>query len=265
MRPARRVPRLGAALLLGACLGLVLAHPLRAQAAGWEYQGLEVTRVALDSLRARYEGVAASPAYSERLRSQAQASADQIKTRLTEGDFRTGDRIVLRVTGEQQRSDTMVVESGRTISLPGMGAISLAGVLRSELQPHLTREIGRFIHDPQVQSEALVRLSVQGSVGRPGFYVVPATALLDDVIMMAGGPIGDVNLDQMRVERAGVPLVEGVELREALRIGRSLDQLNVLAGDEIFLPKKGAGSIWLQAGRYAAIIASTLLLGVRIF
>lgn len=108
-----------------------------------------------------------------------------------------------------------------------------------------------------------MRLAVMGSVGQPGFYVVPADMLLSEALMAAGGPGGGADLEELRVERGSLRLIEGDELQEAMRSGRTLDQLNLQAGDQIFVPERGT-SIWPAMLRYAIPIASVLLIGVRL-
>src|SRR6267378_7914578 len=87
--------------------------------------------------------------------------------------FQVGDRILLHVQGDSALSDTFTVVAGPALRLPAIGEISLAGVRRSDLEAHLTRELGRFLKDPVVQARALIRVSVLGEVVRPGYYAVP--------------------------------------------------------------------------------------------
>ena len=210
-----------------------------------------------------YEAAATSSAYSGGMRDAARANAAMIRERLEKGDFHAGDRVALYVQGEPNLPDTVLVEPGPQITLPLFGSISLAGVLRSEIEQHLTTELGKIIHDPVVRAQGLLRLAIVGSVGRPGFYVVPADLLVGDALMIAGGPSGDANLDKLRIERGSERILEGEMMKEAMRQGRTLDQLNLQAGDQILLPRKTTG-ITMQVVRYGVIIASTLLLGVRI-
>src|SRR3982750_771309 len=51
-------------------------------------------------------------------RAGASQVAAQIKTRLSEGDFRRGDRIALDVQGEQALTDTFIVGSNAELMLP---------------------------------------------------------------------------------------------------------------------------------------------------
>jgi hypothetical protein len=225
--------------------------------------GAELSRDELTALLAEYEAAATSSAYSGGIRDAAKAHAAMIRERLELGDFRAGDRVALRVQGEANLPDTVLVEPGPRITLPLFGSIPLNGVLRSEIQEHLTRELGKIIHDPVVQAQGLLRLAITGSVGAPGFYVVPADVLVGDVLMMAGGPASDADLEKLRIERGSDRILQGQTMQDAIRQGRTLDQLNLQAGDQIYLPRKGQG----RAGvfiRYGLIIVSTLLLGVRI-
>jgi len=221
----------------------------------------ELSREDLTQLLQRYEEAIASPAYSGGVKDAARANAERIRERLALGDFRVGDRVVLSVQGEPNLPDTVLVEPGPQISLPLFGSISLAGVLRSEIQAHLTRELGKIIRDPVVRAQGLMRLSIQGSVARPGFYVVPADMLVSDALMIAGGPGANANLDDLRIERGTTRLVQGQGMQDALLQGRTLDQLNLQAGDQIFLPQKAAGPLGAFL-RYLAVAAVPVILGV---
>ena len=59
--------------------------------------------------------------------------------------------------------------------------------------------------------------------------------------------------------------MDGEELRAALTDGRSVDQLNLRAGDQIVIPAKSTTNVWAAVGRYALFILTPLLLGIRLF
>jgi protein involved in polysaccharide export with SLBB domain len=236
-----------------------------AQRVDWNPGRLEVSRADLEALLAQLEQVMASPAYSDAFRRQATKDADLIRGRLQEGDFRPGDRIVLEVEGEPQLPDTIPVEPGPQIVLPVLGSISLRGVLRSELEDHLTQELGRFIQRPRVTARSMLRLAILGAVGQPGFYVVPADMLVGEALMLAGGPSADARMEKLRIERLEDILWEGERLEDAINEGATLDQMNLRAGDEIFLPQRAASN-WLGSTlRYVVVVGTFLVLGVRVF
>lgn len=224
----------------------------------WDPRGLKMERAELQQLMEELNAVAASSGYSSQIRSRARADVIAIRERLDRGDFRTGDRVLIRLEGHPNIPEELPVLPGPHISLPVWGSISLQGILRSELQSHLTEELGRFVQNPVVVAESLMRLSIQGSVASPGFYAVPADMLLGEALMHAGGPGGDADLDRIRIERMGEELWEGTELRDIIAEGRTLDQMNLRAGDQIIVPPRGTSN-WGRIGRWALGTSASVL------
>jgi protein involved in polysaccharide export with SLBB domain len=172
------------------------------------------------------------------------------------GDIRIGDRIVVKVDGEAQLSDTFTVTSGPALILPVVGSIPLAGVRRENIEKQLTAEIGRFIRNPNVKARLLVRLAVIGEVGRPGFYAVPIEALVNDVLMFAGGPTKDAKVEAIRIQRNGVATWPKDSLRAAMAQGLTLNQLDVQPEDVIFVPKAlNVGTFWQV---FATVLTTTI-------
>lgn len=255
-------------LLTFLALGFLWANPLAAQSGQsgvtWDPEGLQMTRADLEELLDQLQNVARSPAYGGELRERARRDIELIQDRLSRGDLRVGDRILLEVEGESQLPDTVPVEPGPAVTLPVMGRISLRGVLRSELEEHLTEELGQFIRDPTVRARALIRVSIQGNVGSPGFFTVPADMLVQEALMRAGGPTQSSDLEEIEIQRADRVLWSGSELRDAMIEGRTLDQLNVRAGDQIFVPVQEQNPWWRTALSWGVPVATSIFLGVRV-
>ena len=226
-------------------LSALTAAGAAAQTSGsWDPTGLQLTRPELEALLTEYETMAASSSYSGKLRSRAQAEADLIRQRLSEGDLRVGDRIDLIVEGYPSLTTTFTVVAGRIIVLPDLDVkpteVPLDGVLRSELQDHMRQFIARYIRNPVVHARSLVRLEIMGAVGTPGFYMLPSDMLVSEALMAAGGVGGSGDLDKIRVERAGEVIWDREQVREAIREGRTLDQLSIRAGDGIYVEPKSS-------------------------
>jgi hypothetical protein len=239
---------------------------LAAQAADvWDPSGLQAGRTELLELLERTEAVATSTVYSGRERDEARRDAEVIRERLTSGDFQIGDRVTLSVFGQPElQALTVPVEGGPLISLPQLGPITLRGVLRSELVAHLTQELSRFIINPQVQATSQIRISIQGAVGAQGFLHAPADMLLSEFIQMAGGPAGNANLEDIRIERINQVLWTGEEIEVVLVQGRTLDQMNLRGGDEVIVPERSE-SVWGEVFRWGLGIAVSVAFGVGLF
>ena len=199
---------------------------------------LHATRAHLEELLKQYEQAEGSELYSEYTRSIADDEASLIRHRLEVGDFQIGDQVVLIVIGQPALTNTFTVTDGQMLILPEVGAVSLKGLLRSELQDALSKEIAKFYRDPQVQTQANIRLAVWGEIGNPGYLVAPSEKLLQEVIMLAGGPGQNADQKDIRIKRNGEVIWEGEALQEAIVEGRTIDQLNLRAGDEIEVPGK---------------------------
>jgi protein involved in polysaccharide export with SLBB domain len=188
-----------------------------------------------------------------------------IRDRLKNGDFTPGDRIVIHVAQEQTLNDTFPVRAGRVLLLPNLGEISMAGVLRSEAQTYLTAQIAKYVKDPTVLVDPLIRVSVLGAVMKPGFYTVRADMLASEVIMVGGGPSTSANLSKTTVRRNGEVVRDDKQLTLAFNRGVSLDALNLQAGDEIYVKEKAnarssIGYIGAIAGAILAVVAVARLL-----
>jgi protein involved in polysaccharide export with SLBB domain len=170
------------------------------------------------------------------------SKASAMRARLREGDFRPGDRIRLVIDGNVTQDDTISVIAGSKVLLKDVGEIPLAGVLRSELQEHMTKHISKYIKDVRVRATPLVRLSILGPVGKPGFFYMPPDIPLGDAIMRAGGPGGNADLNKSVIRRNTTELYDSRNTRTAMNEGLTLDQLSLRDGDSIEVGEKSTGN-----------------------
>jgi len=163
-----------------------------------------------------------------------------LRTRLEKGDFQEGDRIVvmLHSVAAKIEAETLTVRAGKVIQLPRMDDFSLDGVLRSELNDRFVQHLSKYLRDPDARTTPLVRVGVQGAVGRPGYYYVSPDLVLNDVIMRAGGPMGDADLNNVTVRRGTDVIWDANGTRAALVDGLSLDRLHMRAGDDVVVPNR---------------------------
>jgi len=174
--------------------------------------------------------------------------------------FQVGDRILLHVEGDSALSDTFTVVAGPALRLPAIGEISLAGVRRSDLEAHLTRELGRYLKDPVVQARALIRVSVLGEVVRPGYYALPVDLVLADALMVAGGATQNARVDRLQVLRGNSSLWSGDALQSQIARGATLEDLGMRAGDRIQVPlgRHDPESTWRILGIIVGTVATAV-------
>jgi len=243
--------------ITAAAVLLLVATSGAAQERERDPQRMYMSRPELTELLDWFERSAQSPVYSDALRARADREASNVLTRLEEGDFQVGDRVPVVVDGEPELSDTFTVEQGRVLRFGENGTVDLNGVLRHELDERLLEFISQFVRVPSLSSQPLVRVTIEGAVGLPGFYNVPSETPIADVIMVAGGPLPNAKIQDLRIERGSEVIWSGDDIRRALAEGRTLDQMGLRAGDRIILPQSYA-----LGNAYGALRTFTLLLAI---
>jgi len=176
-----------------------------------------------------------------------------IEQRLRIGDFRPGDMVSLEVRGRAEYTGNFPVQPDQTLELPGLDPIPLAGVLYSEATDAIRKGLAVVLRDPVVQLTFQMRLAVTGQVGNPGFYDVPGSLLVSDVLSLAGGPTQNADMERIEVRRDGEKIMSGERLATQ---GFTLDDLGLRSGDVIQVPRERDTFYSL---RNVSIIIGTLL------
>jgi hypothetical protein len=264
-RGSRRIR--GLAVIIGV-LGVGVIGPRTSAAQSTASGSSQSSQLAFET-RAQLQA-AARAAESEHRTTEASL----LLTRLQNGDFQVGDRIVLSLdvataTGTDPRGpgltgggDTVLVRAGKLIQftkIPNIPDLSLDGVLRSELADAVTAHLRKYLRNPTIRVVPLVQLEVLGAVGKPGWYWTRTDEVLSDVIMKAGGVTAESDVPNTVVRRAGKVIWNQADLRSALSDGLSLDQLHLRAGDEIYVAAKRhwslANTVQLVSGLLGAVVA----------
>lgn len=221
----------------------------------------EQLREQLDSLKSAMPSGAerSSDGEAGRLLRQAQ----RIQSRLESGDMQPGDMIRVQVGSDSILSGTYRVTEGRAIEVPTVGRVDVSGLLYSEVADSVRTALGSVVRTPRIQVQPLIRVAVLGQVGSPGYYDLSPTATVSDALMQAGGPGQSAEVQKVRLRKP-----EQGESGEGTRVrsltGRTLADLGVTRGDEIFVPASGGG---LSFGTISAVlgVASSVVLIVTRF
>lgn len=232
------------------------------------------SRSVLEQRLTALEGLVASTAYSEQMRARARREVEDIRRRLSEGDFRIGDRIFVELeatalsgtaaipTQVLEVRDTVTVLSGSRIVVRGVGEIALAGVLRSELQGRINTAVNEVVLNARSSARPLVRIAVFGSVARPGFFIVPMESRLDDVVMLAGGPVQDAASEQIRVVRGDTVVLSSAEVQSMIANGVVIGEMGIQEGDNIYVSRGRQRLDRQQTLQFTFLFLSPLLSGL---
>lgn len=201
--------------------------------------GFQAKRIDLQSRVSSLETELANPKLSSSKRKADQAEIAQIKNRLEAGDFKTGDLLVVTVNVEEKPSvDTATVRDNGMISISRVPDVSVAGVLRSEVQEKVKNHVATYFKRPEVRVNFTTRITVVGAIGRSGTFSVAPDRPLSEIIIVAGGGAPNAKVDQLEVKRAGKVFISKDQSKKLLFQGKTVAEVGIQNGDEVVIPGK---------------------------
>ncbi|HUA98497.1 MAG TPA: SLBB domain-containing protein [Terracidiphilus sp.] len=152
------------------------------------------------------------------------------------------DVLRIRIWGQINFQANVRVDRSGDIYLPQVGAVHVAGLVYSQLDPHLRAAIGRVYRNfdltvdlGQIRS---IDVYVSGEARRPGMYTVSSLSTLVDAIFASGGPSVHGSLRHIELRRNGT-VVTDFDLYSLLIHGDKSKDAKLLPGDVIFIPPVG--------------------------
>jgi len=173
------------------------------------------------------------------------------------GDYivRPGDEIALTIWGSADADLQLTVDRAGRISVPRVGAITVAGLRNADLADAITRRVGQTFRNFQLTATLgqvrAIRVFVSGYVESPGTITVNGLSSVLHAIMRAGGPSAAGSFRDIHLRRNGQE-VAVFDLYDLLLKGnRDTDRL-VQPDDIIFVGPVGTqvailGSVNQQA------------------
>jgi hypothetical protein len=190
--------------------------------------------------------------------------AGRIRSRLQNGDFRIGDRVIVTYEGlKSALGDTLVVQSGLSLRLgEPMGELPLAGLLRFELADSVSARTTKYFRNAIAHVTPLLRVSVSGAVRSPGFYYTRTDAPLSDLIARTAGQDQSTNLGDVTVKRGEEVLWAGAAVQQAFRDGLTLEALGLSTGDDIIVGARR--DAWPMVSQFGLPILSAAIITLLI-
>ncbi len=153
-----------------------------------------------------------------------------------------GDQVQLQVSGPQDFSTTLVLDRNGQVSLPKVGAITLAGVAVRDLEKTLTTQLGKvFTNFKATASLGRLRgiqVYVVGQAQQPGTYQLSSVSTLINALFASGGPGANGSMRAIELKRGGKTITT-IDLYDFIAKGDKSRDLPLLGGDVIVIPPVG--------------------------
>ena len=154
-----------------------------------------------------------------------------------------GDELMVRLWGQVEANQSVVVDRNGQINLPKIGPVSVVGVRYQNLQTHLKTAIGRMFRnfdlDVSLGKLRSIQVFVVGQAARPGNYSVSSLSTLVNALFATGGPSVKGSMRHIQLKR-GDKVVTEFDMYALLLQGDKSKDVQLLPGDVIYIPTIGA-------------------------
>ncbi len=219
-------------------LAAVCAYPPSVKSQNASPISMTSTRFEITSRLSVIESALASTTTKGKARERLANEARDLRARLQTGDFRVGERFTLTFIKDSVRTDSITVRDSMLVGIANLPDLSLRGVLRSELTSKVSSFMAEYFKNATVRTQILTRISVMGEVNRPGFYYVAPDRPLSEALTIAGGPSATADIMRLEIRRSGSTILSARKSEQAVKDGKTLEEMAVQSGDEIRIPIK---------------------------
>lgn len=155
------------------------------------------------------------------------------------------DQIRLSIREYPEYDTTVAVTESGTIQLRLIGEIPAVGLTKAQLMKDMESKFSLYIRDKltmsiTVTNKELQNVTVIGAVARQGVYAAPPNGSLLEAIALAGGPVSDSDLRNVKIFQSGnLSKPIEVDLMVTLNVSSTVDQQLPIVGpgDTVYIPK----------------------------
>jgi polysaccharide export outer membrane protein len=163
----------------------------------------------------------------------SQAQPPSATKPLVVSSLAAGDMIVVKIWREPDLSDTVQVDNDGVAVFPKLGPVEVSGLRPDSLERLLVSRYSHSLQNPSIRVTVLRRITIWGSVARPGTYPVDLTMGITDALALAGGATSEGKSNKVELRRGSKQQV--IDLSGETRY---LDELSLQSGDQLVVPQK---------------------------
>lgn len=153
-----------------------------------------------------------------------------------------GDELRLQLSGQVNQQLDLVVDRTGAISVPGLGAVHVAGVPYGQLTTLLNNDLGRIYRnyslDMNLGALRTIQVFVMGEARRPGAFSISSLSTLTNAVFASGGALPQGSLRDIQVNRGG-KVIDHFDLYDLLLHGDKTHDISLMNGDVILIPPAG--------------------------
>lgn len=150
-----------------------------------------------------------------------------------------GDELTIRGTGSIDIDYRATIDRNGQISIPTIGAVSLAGVKAGDAESVIRNAVATMYKGVKINVNfgklRAITVYVVGQANRPGTYTVSSLSTLVTTLFASGGPNANGSMRHLQVKRAG-KVVADLDLYAFIAKGDKSADIKLQDGDSIYIP-----------------------------
>ena len=150
-----------------------------------------------------------------------------------------GDELMIRGTGSIDIDYRAKIDRNGQISIPTIGAVSLAGVKAGDAESVIRNAVATMYKGVTISVNfgklRAITVYVVGQANRPGTYTVSSLSTLVTTLFASGGPNVNGSMRHLQVKRSG-KIVADLDLYAFIAKGDKSADIKLQDGDSIYIP-----------------------------
>jgi len=152
------------------------------------------------------------------------------------------DQLLIRAWGKIDINTRVTIDRNGQISLPKVGALTVAGLHYSQVEPFLKTAIARLFKDFDLNVTMgqlrTIQIYVLGNARQPGTYTISSLSTLVDALFWSAGPSATGTMRDIQLRRDGKTITD-FDLYDLIAKGDKSKDVRLLPDDVIFIPAIG--------------------------
>ncbi len=173
-----------------------------------------------------------------------QAQSVKVK-KFTEAPFKAGDGLFISTFPDTTSflNGVFPIDDGGFCEFPIIGKIDVVALQKENLLKFLRKNFRSYLRYPNnIYVKPVIRVSLLGGFARPGLYYVDAHSTLWQTVNLAGGPLLEDGIYDMRWERDEDEVSDKV--LKYFENGVSLAKMGFKSGDILWTPSPDRRTVW---------------------
>ncbi|MEJ2053186.1 MAG: polysaccharide biosynthesis/export family protein [Calditrichaceae bacterium] len=169
--------------------------------------------------------------------------------------FKPGDGLAINTFPDTASflNNVFPIDDRGFAEFPIIGKVKVTAMTKKELENYLKETFRAWLRNPNIYIKPVVRISLLGGFRRPGLYYIDHNSSLWQAVRLAGGPLLEEGIYEMKWERDGDE--QKGDLIKYFESGISLRRMGFHSGDQLRTKLPDSRTAWDTVQNFLPIVS----------